>query len=40
MRLLVVEVEFGWMVVGWWGGGVWLVVCKPIFVSNNSVELS
>ena len=27
LRLLVMEVEFGW-VGGWW------VVCKPIFVSN------
>ena len=28
LRLLVIEVEFGW--VGWW----WWVVCRPIFVSN------
>ena len=29
LRLLVMEVEFGWG--GWCGGG---VVCKPIFMSN------
>ena len=31
LRLLVMEVEFGWG--GWWGR-LWVVVCKPIFMSN------